>query len=142
MSPTIPPELPVDGDEVGRGAERLHALHREDEPDPLAALDGVQVVLRPDERDASRVLRDRAVTRRHLLERRPERCLRNVLERGVERTDLQCDAAGFELREPPARERVRLVVAEGELEQEVVVGVGDQRRSPGRAACSRTSRAR
>jgi hypothetical protein len=64
---------------------------------------------------------------RELVERPPQPGLRQVLERREDRAHLQPDPAGLELREPVRGEGRVLAVAEGELEQEVVVGVDDQR---------------
>ena len=70
------PELP---EEIGRRdlvAERLHALEREHQPDPLAALDRVEVGARAHGHEAIRALAERVLERRHLPQRLAQRALR------------------------------------------------------------------
>ena len=71
----------------------LDALEREDEPDPLAGLDGVEVGCRADVRDALAVLAERTMKRRDLPERLAQRALGLHGDVDVDRAHLEPDAA-------------------------------------------------
>ena len=110
-------------------AERLDALEGEHQPDPLAALDRVEIRLRPHRQDALGVLAHGVVESGHLAERLAQAPLRLELELDEDRADLKADAAGLEQRQPRLREHVRLaepVLAVRELQQQVGVSVGEQ----------------
>ncbi len=124
------PELP---EEVGRRnlvSERLDSLEGEHQADPLASLDHVEIRLRPHQQHALGVLAHGVVEGGDLTERLAQRPLGLELEVDVDGADLQADTAGFEQRQPCLREHVRLaepVLAVGELQQQVGMGVGEQR---------------
>ena len=122
------PELP---ERLGRPrlvAELLDAFEREHQPDPLAALDRVEVGCRPDLHNPLGALADGTEQAGRLAERLAERALGLPLELDEDRADLQPDAAGLEQRQPRPGERARLAEAQlavAELEQQVEVGVRD-----------------
>ena len=121
-------ELPERLGGPGLVAELLDAFEREHQPDPLAALDRVEVGGRPDLDDPLGVLADGAEQARRLAERLAERALGLPLELDEDRAHLQPDAAGLEQRKPRARERARLAEAQlavAELEEQVEMGVRD-----------------
>ena len=122
------PELP---ERLGRPrlvAELLDALEREHQPDPLAALDRVEVGCRPDLHNPLGALADGTEQAGRLAERLAERALGLPLELDEDRAHLQPDAAGLEQGEPRPGERARFAEAQlavAELEQQVEVGVRD-----------------
>jgi hypothetical protein len=118
-------------DRAGVGAERLAALEREDEAD--APVEPVEVGDRPHGRDL-RCLADGATERGDRFDRPPQRRLGDVLDADVDRADLQLDAATLERRQPVSLEGPLLEPPVDELEQQVVVRVGDQGVAGGRAS--------
>ena len=109
--------------------ERLDPLEGEHQPDPLAALDRVEVRLRPHREDALGVLAHRVLESGHLAERLAQAPLGLELELDEDRADLQADVAGLEQRQPRLCEDVRLaepVLAVCELQQQVGVSIGEQ----------------
>ena len=109
-------------------AELLDALEREHQPDPLAALDRVEVGCRPNLHNPLGILADGTEQAGRLAERLAERALGLALELDEDRAHLQPDAAGLEQGQPRPGERARLAEAQlavAELEQQVEVGVRD-----------------
>ena len=109
-------------------AELLDTLERQHQPDPLAALDGVEVGGRANLQHAVGVLAHRAQQARRLAEGLAQRSLRLALELDEDGADLQADAAGLEQGQPRPGKGASLAVAElavAELEQQVEVGVRD-----------------
>ena len=104
--------------------ERLRALHREEEPD--AAVRSGKILAAPHVKDVVTVLVEQAAEGFEEPVRSGASLVHGPVS-GVERADLQRDVPRPQLRQPVRRERVRLVPAEDELEQEIVVGVGDHR---------------
>jgi hypothetical protein len=132
-------ELDEDVERLGIGAERLAALERQQQADPLA--EPVEVGAGPNARDPV-ALAQGTPERRRRLDRPPQGRLRDVLDADVDRADLQLDAAALEWAEPVALERPLLEPPVDELEQQVAVGVRDQDASVAcrRTACQRPSR--
>ena len=109
-------------------AELLDAFEREHQPDPLAALDRIEVGRRPDLHDPLGALADGTEQAGRLAERLAERALGLPLELDEDRAHLQPDAAGLEQGEPRPGEGARFAEAQlpvAELEQQVEVGVRD-----------------
>ena len=100
----------------------------EQQPDPLAGLDAVEIRRGLDLHDPVAVLAHRPVERGDERERLAQRALRLHRDVHVDRADLEPDATLLEERQPRAREDVRLAeppLAVGELHQQVDVRVGD-----------------
>ena len=109
--------------------ERLGSFESEHQPDPLAALDRVEIAFVRTARTRSAFSRTAwwsAVTWRSASRRLP---LRLELQLDEDRTDLKPDAAGFEQRQPRLREHVRLaepVLAVARAPSHIGVGVREQ----------------
>ncbi len=117
----------------GLDPEALHPLEREQEPDPLAPLDGVEIVRAPHLDDAVVVLAQRTVEGGDHGQRLAERPLGLHRDVDVDRAHLQADTAALEERQPGLGEDVRLpepALPVGELHEQVDVGVGDHRHDP------------
>jgi hypothetical protein len=107
---------------VGIALEGLDALHREHEPQARV----VEVVPRQHPASTVRALVD-GQPELGLLGERPLACRLRGDVGGVERADLDADAAGLEPWQPVPLEQAIVTPAKDELEQQVVVGVDDQR---------------
>ena len=123
-------ELPEDVRDPWVVAQRLDAFEREHDPD--SAVEGVQIVCRPNDHHVVRTLACRAVERLHLRERAAQGELGEVFELDKDRAHLHPDAARAQLRQPVRRERLLLVGAKRQLEEQVVVCVDDH---PRRSRC-------